>query len=210
MRLVLITIADAANRDGEHAHPGLAAMIEGSLYGRRHVLATVKQLVDDGWLEVEEEGGGRGRSTVYRVVMETVQSAHPLSEKGCNPGQETVQSDDSSLCLTTVTTSTVKTRVDGFEEFWQLYPLHKAKAAAQKAWAGATRKVDPEVILEGLRRYVDEQSRPGAPHTAYPATWLNAERWDDEPAARPRGQRVSVGDANLEVAQRFLNERGGK
>ncbi len=70
MRAVLITIADAANRDGEHSRPGVAAMVEGSLYGKSHVSAVLRRLVEDGWLEVTEQGNGRGNATTYRVLMD--------------------------------------------------------------------------------------------------------------------------------------------
>lgn len=81
-RAVLLTIADAANRDGEHAHPGQQAMIEGSLYGRSRVVAIVRELVAEGWLAVEREGGGRGKATVYRLprMRETGQPVAPSPE----------------------------------------------------------------------------------------------------------------------------------
>lgn len=69
MRAVLGVIADASNRDGEHARPGLQAMVEGSLYTRSHVVKMVGFLIEDGWVEVEEVGHGRGHATVYRVLM---------------------------------------------------------------------------------------------------------------------------------------------
>jgi hypothetical protein len=69
-RAVLLTIADAANRDGQHAHPGRQAMVEGSLYSATTVDRIVADLIRLGWLEVESEGGGRGRATVYRVPMD--------------------------------------------------------------------------------------------------------------------------------------------
>jgi hypothetical protein len=77
MRAVLIPIADAANRDGEHAHPGLEAIIEGSLYKRAHVLAILKQLQEEGWVEIEERASP-GRATSYRLPrMARVQESDP-------------------------------------------------------------------------------------------------------------------------------------
>lgn len=70
MRSVLLVIADAANRDGEHAYPGMAALTEGSLYGERTVQETIKKLLAGHWISVEKPGGGRGRQTVYKVRME--------------------------------------------------------------------------------------------------------------------------------------------
>lgn len=94
-RAVLLTIADAANRDGEHAHPGLAAMCSGSLYSRRQVQTIEDELVAEGWVTVTEHGGGRGRATVYTVRMdrpERVQPPHPEpAPKGATEPPETVQ-----------------------------------------------------------------------------------------------------------------------
>lgn len=103
LRMVLHTVADAANADGDNAHPGIEAVQRGSLYGRRHAIDLLAELVAEGWLEVKETGGGRGLATVYRLVMErnsamaaleTVQSP-PLkgaitSAKQCTGEPETV------------------------------------------------------------------------------------------------------------------------
>lgn len=70
MRAVLIPIADAANRDGDHAHPGKEAIIEGSLYGRSTVTAAINRLIAERWIEVEQWSNGRGQATVYRVLMD--------------------------------------------------------------------------------------------------------------------------------------------
>lgn len=104
MRAVLVTIADAANRDGEHAHPGMDAMVEGSLYSRATVFRTIKRLQDEGWIEVEQEGGGRGRATVFRVPMkgshgETVspEKRSQLPPETVSPGEETVSPETETV-----------------------------------------------------------------------------------------------------------------
>jgi hypothetical protein len=68
-----------------------------------------------------------------------------------------------------------------FARFWAVYPLKKAKGDAWKAWPKAIKAADPDVILAGVGRYVAELRATGA-YTAYPATWLNGRRWEDEPA----------------------------
>lgn len=89
MRAVLGTIADAANRDGERSHPGKAAMEEGSLYSRASLARILNALLADGWIEVTEAGGGRGRSTEYRVRFERRRGSHgetvSETETGSNP-----------------------------------------------------------------------------------------------------------------------------
>lgn len=115
---VLLVIADAANHDGEHAYPGLPSIVELSDYSRRQVIALLGVLVTDGWLIVEEEGGGRGKSTMYRIPGvaggETVRPSHALFEpngatgdaKGCTPERETVQSPADAHLSSTTSTST--------------------------------------------------------------------------------------------------------
>lgn len=105
MRLVLMVIADAANQGGQHSHPGVAAIVEGSLYGRSQALAIVAELIAEGWLEVEEEGKGRGHATVYAVVMDRRRKVRPpdtpadgkgpiLDEERSDLGPETVRSGE--------------------------------------------------------------------------------------------------------------------
>lgn len=143
-RAVLLTIADAANRDGEHAHPGLAAMIEGSLYSRSRVLAVIAELLADGWCEIEEEGGGRGRATVYRipwvadggprngpVAGPPTEGNRPEPEpKRSNPERETVQSSGSLPLSTTVATENPNTSASADVE--RLCDLLADRVAAQQ------------------------------------------------------------------------------
>lgn len=67
-----------------------------------------------------------------------------------------------------------------FAEFWDTYPRREGKGAARSAWLRAIRKTEPATIIEGAKRYRDDKNRVQA-YTAHPGTWLNGERWDDEP-----------------------------
>ncbi|HVJ38337.1 MAG TPA: hypothetical protein VM687_11135 [Stenotrophomonas sp.] len=68
-----------------------------------------------------------------------------------------------------------------FAEFWKAYPRKEAKGAARKAFA--KRKPD-RALLDRILAAIDQQQsgdqwqRGFVPH---PATWLNQERWLDEP-----------------------------
>lgn len=77
---------------------------------------------------------------------------------------------------------------DRFDEFWGTVPRKVGKGAARKAWAKAVKKADPQVIIEGMRRYRDDPNREDE-FTAHPSTWLNAERWDDDPLPARGGGR---------------------
>lgn len=66
-----------------------------------------------------------------------------------------------------------------FAEWYSIYPNKVGKAAAERAFASARKRSSFEEILTGLRRYVSKRDdRPWC----NPATWLNQDRWHDQPA----------------------------
>lgn len=69
-----------------------------------------------------------------------------------------------------------------FEDWYAAYPLHKGRGQAERAYAGARRKASAVQLLEGARSYAEDPDRDPK-FTAHPTTWLNGERWLDEPAA---------------------------
>ena len=73
--------------------------------------------------------------------------------------------------------------MEGFEEFWKAYPKKVAKGDARKAWK-QTDGIRPELgkILEAIRNQSrsDQWMKAGGQFIPHPATWLRAERWDDE------------------------------
>lgn len=83
---------------------------------------------------------------------------------------------------------------DGFEQFWRAYPRKTAKNDALKAWKQTAKSRPPiEALLRAVAVYLetDEVVRG---YIQYPATWLRAGRWDDEPAPRR-----STGDQDVWV-----------
>ena len=83
--------------------------------------------------------------------------------------------------------------VTDFDRFWHAYPRRTAKGTARKAWA----KLAPDAalverILEALvwQTRQPDWLRDGGTYIPYPASWLRAERWDDEPVTLPQfGER---------------------
>ncbi len=67
-----------------------------------------------------------------------------------------------------------------FDDFWKIYPIKVGKGAARKAFEKALRLESFEVIIKGAERYKLDPNRSQA-YTAHAATWLNAQRWTDEP-----------------------------
>lgn len=68
-----------------------------------------------------------------------------------------------------------------FDEFWEAYPRRKAKKEAQKKFAKAVKDgVEPGVLIEAAKVYAKSVVGKEDKYIAYPATWLNQGRWDDE------------------------------
>ena len=71
--------------------------------------------------------------------------------------------------------------------FWKLYPLHKDKRKAAQAWRNAIQRADATTILNGAKNYRDDPNRVDG-YTKYPASWLNADAWEDEDPIPTRPQ----------------------
>ena len=67
------------------------------------------------------------------------------------------------------------------DEFWEAYPKKMAKGQAKRAWAKAFILDHPQEIVEAAKRYAKAQDGKDKQFIPYPASWLNAERWKDEP-----------------------------
>ena len=83
-----------------------------------------------------------------------------------------------------------------FNDFWATYPRRTGKGNARKALEKALEKTSIDDILAGAERYRDDPNREDA-FTQYPATWLNAEGWEDDPLP----PRVTAGVRKLTNAE---------
>lgn len=84
---------------------------------------------------------------------------------------------------------------DLFRQFWAAYPKRVARGIAHKAFLKAIKKVTLSEMLDAL----DWQRRQtawivdGGKYIPHPATWLNQERWADEPTEAPQISAASAG-----------------
>ena len=75
-----------------------------------------------------------------------------------------------------------------FEEFWKLYPNKVGKPKAKISFSQARKRADLQTIMDGLQRYVGKtDDRPWC----NPTTFLNQDRWGDEPAQVPISRQGS-------------------
>lgn len=78
-----------------------------------------------------------------------------------------------------------------FDRFWQVFPRRTGKGAARKAFERAVAKVGVDAVMAGAQRLADDPNLPEAQYVPHPATWLNQERWDDDPLPARAGAAPS-------------------
>jgi hypothetical protein len=184
---ILLAIADVVN--DTHAHRfflGIPKLAQKTKCSERTVQRALSQFVEDGWLSIESDGGGRGNTTEYRFNFlkgDNLSEAERVTNealKGDNGGIKRVTNEVSIHLLELNRTKGTQWAAK-FEEFWDTYPIHNGgRANSEKAWAKAVKQASPETIIEGARKYRDDPNRQKE-FTAYPATWLNQGRWADDP-----------------------------
>lgn len=99
---------------------------------------------------------------------------------------------------------------DRFDEFYdEAYPRKEARRTARRAWDGAIKRADPEAIIVAARRFASDPNREQA-YTPHPATWLNADRWLDDPLPARSSGKVSRIDEKLAALEQSRQPRPGR
>ena len=93
-----------------------------------------------------------------------------------------------------------------FDAFWRAYPRKTGKGDARNKFAKALTKTTFETIMTALERVKGsaQWQRDGGQYIPHPATWLNQERWDDDPSAV--GGSADGGDNLRHLAALFAEE----
>lgn len=68
-----------------------------------------------------------------------------------------------------------------FESFWSYYPKKTDKGAARRAFRKAAKTQDVALVIEGAKQYAEDPNLPDKLFIKNPATWLNAEAWNNGP-----------------------------
>lgn len=99
-----------------------------------------------------------------------------------------------------------------FDRFWSTYPKKADKRVAAKAFEKALGRADIETIVAGAERYRDDPNREQR-FTKNPATWLNADAWENEPeparkATTKRDEALRRAAENAIKLRELENQRG--
>ena len=100
---------------------------------------------------------------------------------------------------------------DVFDEWWDAYPLKKGKGAARVAYAKARKKVPADKLQGAVEVFRDDPNR-GDTYLPHPTTWLNEERWDDEPYQEPgqKARKMTNAEQGALLAAQYRAEEQGQ
>lgn len=92
-----------------------------------------------------------------------------------------------------------------FDAFWTAYPRKVGKGAALKAWAKLKDKRNTLTLILGALAWqtkTHDWTKEAGQFIPYPATWLNEQRWLDEPPPEQPQQTTEPFDADAYRAKR--------
>ena len=98
-------------------------------------------------------------------------------------GQDRLEEDKDTLTLKGSSNS-----ASDFERFWDAYPKKRNKGTARKAFK-KLKGVSIDTLLEAIEKQKRSQDwlKDGGQYIPYPATWLNADGWENEEGPNPDG-----------------------
>jgi hypothetical protein len=78
-----------------------------------------------------------------------------------------------------------------FEKFWENWPKKVAKKKAESAWSKLT-LLEKREAMEALPKHIKywEIKKTHIDFVPYPASWINAARWEDELDMTPAKEKV--------------------
>lgn len=193
-KLVLIKLADNASDQGE-CWPSVPYIAEQCEISERSVQNHIKQLVEDGFVSVEERKSSNGlnKSNVYTLNLRTGANAAP---SGAHPAPGGESPAPGGANAAPVSGAGAAPRISHLSEpvnepvnetlfdlAWALYPKRAGgnpKASALKAWDARVREgVAPADMLEGVKRYakyVDQTGKAGTEYVKQARTFFGPDK----------------------------------
>ena len=92
---------------------------------------------------------------------------------------------DKDVHLTRTTELEPENLSTSFNEFWDVYPRKMGKGEARGAFQKAVNRHGLDTVMEGVRRLAADPNLPAPQFVPRASTWLNQERWGDDPYPAP-------------------------
>jgi hypothetical protein len=200
-KLVLLGIA---NHLGDHgAWPSISTLARYANASERSVKRDIQELVELGELKVELQNAPtktQYKTNLYWITIEAgvTDSASGVTDwvsRGDSSGKSGVTPVGTQNIILTIKEPSLKSDLDSFDTFWNLYPKKVAKADALKAWKQVLKKKTADEMIALTKAY-SESKLPDMTYIPYPASWLNkglyeaVENDKPAPASKPIFGRI--------------------
>jgi hypothetical protein len=179
-RLVLLAIADHQGEIG--AWPSVRRLAQMVNSSERSVQRDIQYLQKIGELRVEVQNAptqGQYKSNRYWVTLPSTAGVTE-SQSGVTNRASGVTADGVQTLIEPLQEPTYASK-ELFNEFWNEYPRKVDRGKALKAFKSALKRAKFEDILAGAIAYRNDPTRKPE-FTKYPATWLNADAWENAAA----------------------------
>jgi hypothetical protein len=187
---ILIRLALHLNIQTGRCDPSVRTLAKGAGVAERTVQIALAAAETLGCIR-RNIGGGRGNTNAYDLLTqptERVNADAPFEErvhgdarKGAPDGQKPRTAVHQNIENKEKNSETYIHAE--FEEWYRLYPRHEAKREAIRAYKQAlSRGAATKDLKLGAMRYAAARQGELPRFTKFPATWLNADCWRDEPA----------------------------
>ena len=182
-RLVLLAIADHQGEIG--AWPSIQTLSRMVNASERSVQRDIQYLQNIGELRVEVQNAptqAQYKSNLYWVTVSGVTntaSGVTNTASGVTAG--------GVLTLNRTLNEDIESVKELFDEFWKEYPRKSDKRAALKAFRSALTRAKFEEILAGAIKFASDPNLPEQQYIKHPATWLNADAWENGPLPARKG-----------------------
>jgi len=150
--------------------------------GKEAIRSAIQELELYGYLKRDQENIGGKFGEVVWTTQEPL-AENPLAE---NPPHKN-----------TISKNTIDKNKERelFDEFWAIYPKKVDKAIAFRQFRRALSRVGFETILAGVIRFANDPNLPTEKRfVKNPATWLNAEAWENGPLPERKGKKKTDWD----------------
>ena len=148
--------------------------------GRYAINEAIRVLTAKGWLRTErtkKDNGQFGPTSFHILDPDQPVEVDSVADDSSVGDSTMEQPTDIKNTNYLENTKTKEKHLEGFDEFWKLYPKKIAKADALKAWNKATKRKTADELLKLTKVYA-EGKLPEDKYIPYPASWLNKELYE--------------------------------
>ena len=178
----------------------IRSLAEANGCGKDLIASAIAELERFGYLTRRQERSDNGQfsETVWQTSDPVADKPSPGNPPPDNPdNKKTIYKEEQSKELPQTSFE------EEFEEFWRLYPRKVEKIDARKAFEKAYTE-HRDAVMDGVRRLSTEPNLPPLQFIPYPASWLRAGGWTNEPYPPREKSRAEI---EAEAKARSQNER---